>query len=114
MGYRGNGGITHFVNLPPPPLSADRGRWLSWRQVKVIGSDWEARSRRGRAGRCVFVDSPVEGQLGLEVGVFAVAVREILVDEQLGEDLDVLGLELRPGRAAQLGDRLVGAHGPPV
>jgi hypothetical protein len=35
------------------------------------------------------VDPPVERELGLEVGVLAMAVGEILVDEQLGEDLDV-------------------------
>ena len=51
------------------------------------------------------VDAAPEAQLGLEVGVVAVARRRVAGRQQRDEDLDDLGVELAAGDAAQLVDR---------
>ena len=46
------------------------------------------------AGRYVIVDALVERQLGLEIGIFAVAVGEVLVGQHVHEELDEVPVEL--------------------
>ena len=52
------------------------------------------------------LDPRLQRQLLLEVGVLAVAERDVLALEQLDEDLDEVGVELLAGDAPQLLDRL--------
>ena len=52
------------------------------------------------------MDAPPETQLGLEVGVVAVAEGEVAGRQQADEDLDDVRVELAAGDRAQLGDRL--------
>src|SRR3954452_3590388 len=56
--------------------------------------------------RRIVGDPPLELQLGVEVGLLAMAVAEVLARQQLDEDLDEVAVELAAGDALELLDRL--------
>src|SRR6266511_2182014 len=63
----------------------------------------ERRAGRGLTDAHVLADPPIEGQLGLEVRVLAVAVAELLLLEHPDEHLDAARPALRRGASRRRG-----------